>query len=192
MGDSITYLVYTNTFVVADNLMYPTLVGASIGGKCIGKNFGVSGNTTAQMLARLSAITPHVGLFLSPLPVVATIYGGINDSDTTGATTAANLNSMITAIRAAGCSKIVICNIHQMSSSLGQVDSGFSGRRSAIIGTASAANLPLADFHANAGLTDPTDYQSDGLHLKASGLAKLATVLEATLTAAGWASVLHG
>jgi len=76
VGDSHTY---NNSLGVAAAEFYTTVTAARLGRPWIGRNLGVSGDTTAGMLGRIAtSIQPTV-------PRIAVIYGGTNDAlgDTT-------------------------------------------------------------------------------------------------------------
>jgi lysophospholipase L1-like esterase len=179
IGDSITNTSTSNNF---DMGAYPYLVKQEIGGLCKERNFGVAGNTTTQMLARINQI-------LTPVPTVVTIYGGINDygNGMSDATTTSNLNAMIDAVQNAGCNRIILCNIHTVTST---ADSNYNGKRSVIQNVASNRGIPICDFH-QVTLINPTDY-ADGLHLTNSGVQKLASKLSDTISSLGWDSTLRG
>jgi lysophospholipase L1-like esterase len=76
VGDSHTYNI---DYGVTEAQFYPRRIAAALGDKKIALNFGVSGNTTGNMVGRLAAITAP------GKPDVAVIYGGTNDNS--GATT---------------------------------------------------------------------------------------------------------
>jgi lysophospholipase L1-like esterase len=184
MGDSITNDDWANAFIPKTQ-QYPKVVQKMIGGNCREKNLGVPGNTTTQMLARMKD-------FLQTVPTVATIYGGINDQLNSISTTTmtSNIQSMIDQLKAAGCTRIIICNIHNIPGTSGGSDGNFSAYRTALQNLATTNNLPFCDFHA-VTLINPTDYYTDIIHPSASGRAKLASQLKATLDAQGWTSYLQ-
>lgn len=67
----------------------------------VGNNFGVAGNTTAQMLARLGDVT-------AARPDVCAIHGGTNDLALTYEESIANLAAMYDALLGAGCRVIAV------------------------------------------------------------------------------------
>lgn len=182
MGDSITNS--DTSLGIHKSFAYPYLVQKAIGGICRARNFGIPGNTTTQMLARFSDMIKHV-------PTVATIYGGINDNGNSiaTATTQSNIQSMITQLQNAGCTKIILCNIHTIPGTSGTQDTVYDPYRTVIQNLATTNSLPLCDFHA-VTLVNPTDYQTDIVHLTPGGLQKLADKLKATLDTKGWTSLL--
>lgn len=184
MGDSITNDDWTNPFIQKPQ-QYPKLVQQMIGGNCREKNLGVPGNTTTQMLVRMPD-------FLRITPTVATIYGGINDqiNNVTPTTMTSNIQSMINQLQAAGCTRIVICNIHTIPGTSGGSDGSFTAHRTALQDIATSNNTAFCDFHA-VSLINPTDYFTDIIHPIASGRSKLANQLKATLDAQGWTSILQ-
>jgi lysophospholipase L1-like esterase len=68
------------------------------------RNLGSSGNTTTQMLARIYALVEN------DVPDIAFIAGGVNDPGNaiSSATTTANILAMITYLKNAGVSRIVV------------------------------------------------------------------------------------
>lgn len=74
-------------------------------------NYGISGNTTTQMLARQACMTQFDGV-TGIAPDLAILWGGVNDSfnGIAGATTQANLTAMGTTLINAGCRRIAIVN----------------------------------------------------------------------------------
>lgn len=78
----------------------------SLGRMLLASNAGVTGNTTAQMLARLSTDV------LAYTPKLVTVLGGTNDitQSVSAATTKANLASIVTTLQAAGIA-VVMCTI---------------------------------------------------------------------------------
>lgn len=183
LGDSITNDDWANLYIPKTQ-QFPKVTQTLIGGNCREKNLGVPGNKTSQMLTRM----PDV---LQNLPTVCVIYGGINDQLNSISTTtmSSNIQSMITQLQNAGCSRIVICNIHKIPGTGGGSDSGFDPYRTALQNLATSNNLPFCDFHA-VNLINPTDYYTDIIHPAASGRTKLAQQLKATLDAQGWTSIL--
>jgi lysophospholipase L1-like esterase len=76
IGDSYTYNI---DYGVTEAQFYPRRVAAALSDAKIALNFGISGNTTGNMVGRLAAITAP------GKPDFAVIYGGTNDNS--GATT---------------------------------------------------------------------------------------------------------
>lgn len=85
MGDSITNADNMISLNITKNQEYPSLVRKMIGGNCRERNLGVGGVTTANMLSRMWDM-------LRFPPMVATIYGGINDANPANTTQAGNSN----------------------------------------------------------------------------------------------------
>jgi len=201
MGDSLTYW----NLLCFDTTAYPYIARTLIGGNCLELNFGMHGTTTAQMLAAISTnyfADPssyniplgHIN-FLSPIPTVAVIYGGINDCNlgtVTVDTFKSNITAMVNALETAGCSRIVLCSIHRMSTLwTTHPDSYYDTFRAAMEDIAGTLDVVFCDFH-QVNLSDPTDYHIDGLHLVYSGQQKLAVKLKETLDSLGWTQILHG
>lgn len=104
MGDSITlnYIWGTMAYEYYPTVLQGLLKEQGCNVKC--RNFGVSGNTTTQMLARFGAMTQY------DTPKISAIYGGINDG-TAYSTITNNLKTMATNMITAG-SKVIICLVH--------------------------------------------------------------------------------
>jgi lysophospholipase L1-like esterase len=79
------------------------------------RNLGSSGNTTTQMLARIYALVEN------DVPDIAFIAGGVNDPGNaiSSATTTANILAMITYLKNAGVSRIVVMSAHYLNFSSG-------------------------------------------------------------------------
>ncbi|MEH7070646.1 GDSL-type esterase/lipase family protein [Priestia megaterium] len=182
MGDSFTNS--DNILFIPKTDAYPYQVQLLVGGKCRARNFGVHGETTSQMLARFSSMTKR------GIPTVASIYGATNDARQTIADTItqANLESMIDQSKAAGVSRIILCNIHTTTSP--DDNTKYASKRTLIKNIAANKNVVFCDFSTVSLVA--ADYQSDGYHLKASGLKKLADKFKSVLDAQGWTSVLKG
>lgn len=185
MGDSITYYDNFPSWQNINFAAYPFKTRDLIGGSCVELNLGVSGQSTSQILARISQ------MWMYGVPKVATIQGGLNDWGQglgTATDCGNNFQSMVTALKNAGCSRIVICNIHSIYSP-GTANGQLDPYRSAIQSVATASNLPFCDWYTQAGLVSG-DY-TDGMHLTPAGSQKLANVLKSTLDIAGWTQILH-
>jgi lysophospholipase L1-like esterase len=182
MGDSITNS--DATLFIPKTQQYPHRLQILIGGKNRARNFGVHGNTTTQMLARFAEMTKKA------VPTVATIYGGINDvgQSVPDATTQSNLNSMIDQLRTAGCTRIILCNIHTMQN--GASDTNYNAKRTVIQNVATSKGVVFCDFKTVTLIA--ADYNADGLHLSETGLQKLANRLKTTLDSQGWTDILKG
>jgi hypothetical protein len=124
IGDSFTFnTAYGDLPSVAN--FYPAVVANQLnaaGGRVAPKNYGVAGNTTTQMVARMSSIPSPV------LPGIAIIYGGNNDMVGTDDTTA-NIISMGTTFAGRGYPKMLIIGMH------------YSNRTSGIVDTVSAQDI---------------------------------------------------
>lgn len=115
MGDSLTK---NNTLGVAQHLLYPARIQYYLnneGCNVVVRNFGRSGDTTQQMITRFPAMTQFA------IPSIGINYAGTNDSSNgiTAAQTQANLQSMITTLKNAGCNKILIIGNHFLNYSTG-------------------------------------------------------------------------
>jgi lysophospholipase L1-like esterase len=179
LGDSLTLTDNYAPFVQIYNA-YPYVLKGLVGGNCKERNLGIAGNNSTQALARMSDM-------LRITPTVAVIYIGINDNFQTisTATTQANIQSMINQLKSAGCSRIVLCNIHNIPPSEPSMDA----QRTVITNLATSNNLPLCDFKSVTLVAG--DYHTDNIHLLPSGLVKLANKLKTTLDAQGWTMVLQ-
>lgn len=187
IGDSITNSDWSNLYI-SKTYQYPKLIQQMIGGNCRELNKGVPGDKTSDALARIWDILYYT-------PTVATIYLGINDNlqSVDVATTQANIQSIIDKIKATGCNRIIICNIHPIYSSdgLGNINTAYAARRTAIASVASSNSIPLCDFNT-VDTVFPTDYVvSDGIHLQKTGLVKLANKLKSVIDAQGWTTILQ-
>ncbi|PFJ03216.1 SGNH/GDSL hydrolase family protein [Priestia megaterium] len=182
MGDSFTNS--DDVLFIPKTDAYPHQVQLLVGGNCRSYNFGVHGETTAQMLARFSSMTKR------GVPTVASIYGGTNDArqSITDAVTQANLEVMIDQLKAAGVTRIILCNIHTTTTP--DDNTRYTAKRTLIQTIAANKNVVLCDFSTVSFVA--ADYQSDGYHLKASGLKKLANKFKSVLDAQGWTSLLQG
>jgi lysophospholipase L1-like esterase len=183
MGDSITNSDYT--LFIPKSQQYTHRLQVAIGGNCRARNFGIPGNTSTQMLARFADMTKKY------IPTVSTIYSGINDtaSDVSGGILQSNLESMVDQLKNAGCNRIILCNIHNLPGVSGTDDAGYNAKRTIIQTVATNKNIVFCDLHTVSLIAG--DYQTDGLHLTASGLQKLADKIKATLDAQGWTAILQ-
>lgn len=184
LGDSITNSDWANAFL-SKGQQYPKLLQQLIGGNCRERNLGVPGDKTDAMLRRMWDATLYT-------PTVAVIYGGINDNFQGMSTTQtqSNIQSMIDKFKSAGCSRIILCNIHTIPGTGGGSDSGLNPQRTIIQNLATSNSLPLCDLHA-IGLVNPTDYYTDIIHPSASGMVKIANAVKSTIDAQGWTSILQ-
>lgn len=182
IGDSITNSDWSNLFI-PKTYQYPKLIQQMIGGNCRELNKGVPGDRSADALARIWDITYYT-------PTVATIYLGINDNlqSVDQTTFQTNVQSIIDQVRATGCNKIILCNIHPIyaSDGSGVINTAYATRRTTIQTLSTTNNIPLCDFNTVA-MVWPTDYvTADGIHLQKSGLQKLADKLKAKIDELGW------
>lgn len=177
IGDSLTNS--DTSLYIFKSQEYPKLIQQMIGGNCRERNLGVPGETTGAMLARINDILRYT-------PTVATIYAGINDclSSVSTATMTANIQSIITSLQNAGCTKIILCQIHNPLTA-----TDYSAYRTALANFATTNSIPFCDFSAVSLVS--ADFFSDNLHLQPSGQVKLANKLKATLDAQGWTTVLQ-
>jgi lysophospholipase L1-like esterase len=177
IGDSMTNS--DMSLYIPKSQEYPRLLRNMIGGNVRERNMGVPGNTSGAALARLND-------FLRYPPTVSIIFLGINDklSSVPTANMTANINSIISGLQGVGCTKFIICNIHN---TLDGVD--YSAYRTALVNFAATNNLPLCNFSAVSFVAG--DFYPDNLHLNASGHVKMANALKATLDAQGWTDDLQ-
>lgn len=80
-----------------------------------GRNFGISGNTTTQMLARIGVLTQY------EIPKLAIIFGGVNDPGNaiSGATTQSNIESMGETLFDAGVEYVLVVSTQYLNYSSG-------------------------------------------------------------------------
>jgi lysophospholipase L1-like esterase len=115
MGDSLTHNV---TLSVPLHLLYPGQLQMKLrdtGAYVVVRNFGKSGNTTAQMLSRFACMTQF------SIPDIGIIFGGVNDASAAVplATTQANIESMITNLQNAGVKNILVVSTQYLNFSTG-------------------------------------------------------------------------
>lgn len=95
------------------HVMQTTLRAAGL--DVLARSFGVSGETTTQMLARIDQMWRY------GVPTIGVIYGGANDpgASISGATTTANIVAMAQALVAKGTNFIVVIGQHYKNWSSG-------------------------------------------------------------------------
>jgi lysophospholipase L1-like esterase len=207
MGDSLTFNdVY---YGVAPHLMWPEKLAVSLRGLSCNvqaRNFGASGDTTTQMLARIAQLTFY------DIPAIAVIWGGINDPGTAiaGATTQANISAMITALKAAGVARLVVCNTQYLNWSSGGDTIGtpyatyatLRPFQAAAVTAAADSNVVLCDTYMSLRglIVAGTETQgsnswhavANNQHLNALGQTYIASALLATIQAQpGWLAALQ-
>jgi lysophospholipase L1-like esterase len=205
MGDSITlnFIWGTQAYQYYSAVLQDSLQGLGCTVQC--RNFGVSGTTTTNMLARFGAMTQY------DIPKIAVIYGGINDPGNaiSSATTTSNIQSMAQNMLSKG-SKVIICGRHYNNYSIGgdstSTPSGtvWQAEKQAydnLIG-ANAGKVAFCDFYVymrnliNAGTVTQGDWEAwhvadQNVHLNANGEKTLADALLATIqTQSGWIDLL--
>lgn len=207
MGDSITmnFVWGTMAYQFYSAVLQSYLQG--LGCNVVCRNFGVSGNTSTQMLNRFAA------MYQVDIPKIAVIYGGINDpgNSISSATTTSNLQSMAQTMLNKG-SKVIICLRHYNNFSVnGDTTATPSGATltlwqaeqqayTNLIG-ANAGNIATCDFYGymrnliNTGAVTQGDWTAwnvadQNTHLNANGEKVLADALLATIQAQGWDKLL--
>lgn len=113
IGDSHTF---NSSLGLVTSDFYPHLLAATLGSlgcSVVPLNNGVSGDTSAQMLARV----PLVGNV--SVPGIAIIYGGANDGVGGSTDTTANLVSIGQALQAKGYSRLIVGLMHYLNYSSG-------------------------------------------------------------------------
>lgn len=153
MGDSLTHNLELG---VPLSSFFPAVMAAGLhanGYSVKSRNFGISGNTTTSMLARISELTQY------DIPKVAFIGTGINDVGTAFASTRANFVAMATFLLNAGVQYVVIHAHHyQNFSSIDTVvleDVNYVGLRVAATGAVADIN---ALFPGQASFLDTYAY----------------------------------
>lgn len=111
IGDSLTH---NFSLDVRPDQFWPQRLTALLGGEDVAiraRNFGRSGNTTTQMLARLSRMTQF------DVPRLAIIWGGVNDpgNGIVGATTQANIETMGETLLDAGVDYLIVGNTQYLN-----------------------------------------------------------------------------
>lgn len=170
------------------------------------RNFAVGGWTTTQILARIGDLTVY------DVPVLATIWGGVNDPGAaiSGATTQANITAMITALRAAGVSYIVVLNTQYLNWTSGGDTTGtpyatyatLRPFQAAAVTAAASANVVLCDTYTymRSLIVAGTETQgsnswhavANNQHLNALGQSYIAAAVLATIQAQpGWLAALQ-
>lgn len=115
MGDSLTHNV---TLGVRPDQFWPERLAVKLreeGVSVRARNFGKSGNTSTQMLARFGHMTRY------DVPLIAGIWAGANDpgNSIAGATTQANIEQMARTLLDAGTQYIVIGNTQYLNYTTG-------------------------------------------------------------------------
>jgi lysophospholipase L1-like esterase len=216
MGDSFTFnAAYVDLPSAAS--FYPALTATALnnlGCRVYSRNSGVAGDSTTQMVARLSSlVTPCC-------PGVALIYGGINDpaAGINAATTTANLvdivNHASTGYAARGYTRFMILNQHYVNLASGTRDTlalesaTYAGIRSrqldaytSLAATYGASNVRYVNLYSGMrALIDGVTYTDGGaewhetttdVHLNATGEQIVANLVVAEMQAAGWVSGLQ-
>jgi lysophospholipase L1-like esterase len=133
-------------------------------------NFGIYGQTTAQMLARFPAQVPNRNFR------AVVILGGTNDTllGIDPAVTIANLSRMVDLARAAGIEPI-LAEIPPIYRERGRFLPAVQRLNASIVGLASAKQVKLADYY-DALLNHPACF-SDGTHLKRRGYLRMELAL---------------
>lgn len=149
MGDSLTHNMELG---VPLQLMWPGVLGTLLRADQYSvrtRNFGISGNTSTAMLARITEMTQY------DVPQIAFIGTGINDVGGGFASTRANFVAMATALLNAGTRYVVIHAHHyQNFSSIDTVnleDPNYVGLRAAATGAVADIN---AAFPGRASFLD--------------------------------------
>lgn len=210
IGDSLTQNASLN---VRPNEFWPERLAVALrelGCPIIGRNFGISGNTTTQMLARIGVMTQF------ETPNLAIIWGGVNDpgSEIVGATTQDNIEAMGETLLDAGVPYLVIGNTQYLNYSSGGDTLETPSATYATLRTyqLAAANALIAAHpdqvaycdiygHMRQLIVDGDYTQGDHLwhveatnqHLNAIGEQIVADVMLATIQAQdGWVTALGG
>jgi lysophospholipase L1-like esterase len=126
MGDSLTHNIALR---VLPSSMWPERL--AVGLRALGcpikaRNFGRSGNTSTQMIARMPVMTQH------DVPILGIIMAGVNDpgSGINQATTQANIEAMVNTLMAAGTQYVVVVSTQYLNWASGGDTTGtaeFSG-----------------------------------------------------------------
>jgi lysophospholipase L1-like esterase len=121
IGDSLTfnylYPVYVESY-------YPERAAVALralGAPMRARNMGISGQTSAQIAAR-AAVTLQYGT-----PALGVIWAGQNDSGTSWADTAANIETVANAMLGVGCERVIVCATHYINFDTGSGGDNTSG-----------------------------------------------------------------
>jgi lysophospholipase L1-like esterase len=191
LGDSLTFGFPDGAPGNTDYLFYlvPTL--RALG--CSRYNFGVTGELTSQILARVTSVTN----LASGVPSVTILQGGTNDvfslgangvpSDPTAAAVqaTANLKACADAIHAAGGNnKVVVLQMPPVGPTASARPAGLDTFRNALSAALSTATWADGYVAIPAGLTDATNatnYQSDQIHMTTTGRSAWAAAMTSTV-----------
>lgn len=210
IGDSLTY---NHTLGVPMELFHPERVAVglrALGAPVRSRNFGRSGDTTTQMLARISALTAI------DTPKLAIIWGGVNDpgNSIVGSTTQSNITAMGTTLLNAGVEYLVVLNTQYLNYSSGGDSTGspystyatlrpYQEAATDALETSYPGQVAFCDLYAymRALIVAGTYTQGDHLwhvadsnqHLNAVGEQIVADAVLATIEAqTGWVADLGG
>ena len=209
MGDSLTHT--SQTFSAGNDGgsiggMYPTdyysyklqqlLAGQNR--DVLVRNFGIGGNTTAQMIARQAALVQY------EVPDIAIIWGGTNDPNTT--VTRTNLAALANYVKGKGCSKVLIVGNNLMNQTSGgettaAPSSTYQAIRAAQAGAAADASVVFVDTFAYmaAKIADGTYADNSGVwmaansgdvHINPLGQTLVAQAVYNTIVAQDWLKFL--
>jgi len=169
MGDSITQGGYGDVAISYPRILQNNL--NTIGGIWDVINAGVSGNTTAMMLARFNTDV------VAQNPSYVLIMGGVNDS-CSAATTLSNIESMCALAVSSGIQPILVLMTPCGTVAEGTINSGLTSYGAAM-------NYPVIDFYSP--LNDPTNpgnlqtiYVDHGIHPNQIGLNVLVNSINIT------------
>jgi acyl-CoA thioesterase I len=182
MGDSLTVdgggnYYNSGTYFLSSGWAYllPMLSGGQIYSPYAQWNFGISGQTTAQILARESDV------LTAPCNVVMILAGTDDLSSVSAATSIAHLSSMLSYYRANGRT-VILSTVPPSTSYTAQAQL----LNNEIRGLAISQNVPLVDFYSALAQTNGT-YQTaynsgDGVHPSAAGYVAMAQQAYSTLS----------
>jgi len=201
LGDSLTGNFGT---VVKYEQFYPKVLQDSL--RALGcivtcQNWGISGNTTAQMIARESVQIQR------GVPTIAIVFGGANDA-ADGSTTRTNLITLINYLNAQGVSKVIVQGMQYRNLSGAGADTtsaeetAFAAIRVQQKAAVAATTAVYSDSYAfcRARILAGTDVQgsntyhvsSTDYHLSAYGHSVMAACILATIQAqTGWIGALQ-
>jgi len=144
IGDSLTH---NSTLGVLPHAFWPEVLSErlrGLGAGVIARNFGRSGNTSQDMIARFGHMTRY------DVPKVGIIWAGANDPGNAivGATTQANIQSMAETLFSAGTRFVIIGNTQYLNwSTGGDTVSAQSTTYATLKGFQQAAAAALATAH---------------------------------------------
>lgn len=206
IGDSLTHAV---TLMIPSEKLWPAVLQSNLeaaGKSVVVRNWGKSGNTTAQMITRFQAMTQF------GVPKIGIIWGGTNDpSNSINASgTQANLQTMIASLKLSGCNNVIIIGQHLLNyASGGDISGGVPVLDSACTYAAIIAAQKAASIAGGAEYCDLYNYlrariiagtdvagsyswhvATGDIHMNAYGATLVANAVLETIASKHWDDIL--